>query len=548
MDKNINIFSLGGQDENGKNCYVIEVENDIYIVNAGIKVPINNRFGVDGIIPSFEYLKERSNRIKGLFITHAHDDNFAAIPWLLMEIKGLNIYSSKFTKLAIMDRVSKYNINHNKYEFHELQESQKIGDIIVKSFSVANSIPGSLAFNFQTPSGDIIFMSNFVIDDLGPFGKTDLARIKESASENILALMVDSGRSNFQGKSADHKSVLPIIEKEFRNAPKNERIIVGGYDEEMYVLQEIIDLAIQENRPIALYGRAFGTLFKNMSMQYPKNKFPKIIDYKDVNSHDNVVVLVTGTWSRIYQRFVRITENDDVYLKLRKSDHIVMVAPPINGLEVLYSETLDKIAKFSPNIIEVTFTDYYSLRPANQDIFDVVRFLKPKYFLPISGLYRYLITSVKIAQKVGMFQENIIVLFGGKIAHFINGKLASQKTRLKEFGEVIIDGFGVGDISYGVLKERESLSAGGLVAITVQLSRNTRKALEPIDIQLIGVVVNDRHEEIKETIQDIVKQKVLETRNFDMREVQNQIKKKVQKALMKSINKEPLVITTFYII
>lgn len=548
MAKNINIFSLGGQDENGKNCYVIEVENDIYIINSGIKVPINSRYGVDGIIPDFTYLKNKKDRIKGLFITHAHDDNFAAIPWLLMEVKGLNIYSSKFTKLAVMDRVAKYNINHNDYKFHEIGDSIKIGSVIVKSFSVANSIPGSLAFNFQTPSGDIIFMSNFVIDDLGPFGKTDLAVIKENSSGNILALMLDSGRSNFQGKSADHKSVLPIIEKEFRNADKSERIIVGGYDEEMFVLQEIIDLAVEEGRPIALYGRAFGTLFKNMSMQFPKNKFPKIIDYKDVNSHDNVVVLVTGTWSRIYQRFVRITENDDVYLKLRKTDHIIMVAPPINGLEVLYSETLDKIAKHSPNILEVTFTDYYSLRPANQDISDVIRFLKPKYFFPISGLYRYLITSVKIAQKVGMFQENIVVLFGGKIAHFIDGKLASQKVRLKEFGETIIDGFGVGDISYGVLRERENLSAGGLVSISVQIARSNKKVLQPMSIQLVGVVVKERLAEIQGVIEEIVVQKIQESKVFDIREIQNHIKKKVQKTLLKTLNKEPLVVSTFYII
>ena len=538
---NINIFALGGQDENGKNNYVLELDNDIYVINSGIKVPINNRHGVDGIISDISYLQERKDRIKGLFLTHAHDENFAALPWLLMDLPGITIYGSRFTLEVARERVSKYKINHHNFKFKEIGPTLKLGKINIKSYSVANSIAGSLAYNFQTSDGDIIFLSNYTNADLGIFGKTDLQKIKNEAND-ILALVMDARRSNFSNKSAEKINVTPLIEDKFINAKPNERIIVGGYDEEMYTLMEVIKLAKKYNRPVVIYGRTFNFLYEKLKNHEDTVKF---IDFRAINKTSNAVVLVTGTWSRLYQRFVRIATGKDVYLKLRPTDIIIQIAPPVNGLEVEGTVALDNVAKISSNIVNISDKDYYPTRPTGDDIEEACKILKPKFFLPISGLYRYLVVATQHAVKAGMGKDKQIIMQNGRVVYFKNKELASQKGKVKEYGDVIIDGFGVGDISYEVINERQILGAGGLVSIALQIDYKTKKPIGQMNIQLVGIAAKHELKDISDKVQSIVIQKIEEASEWNYRDIQNTIRKRVRKVLSKLNNKEPLVIMTF---
>ncbi|MCK5946027.1 MAG: ribonuclease J, partial [Mycoplasmataceae bacterium] len=454
----INIFSLGGQDENGKNITIVEVNNEIFIVNVGNKVPVNNRWGVDAIISDTTYLVENKDRIKGVFLTHAHDENFAALPWLIMDVKGLTIYGSEFTIKAVKERVSKYRLGHNEFKYETIDKKTKIGSIFVDIFEVANSIPGSLAYNFKTPDGDILFVSNYTNADLGPYGKTSIEDIKKN-SDKVLALIMDSRRANFHGKSSTKTSITELVEEKFKTAKDDQKIVVIAYDEEMYTLQQIMDLAIKYNRPVALYGRAYDFLYKSLMKAFPNTKVPKFIDYKSISKTSNPVVVVSGTWSRLYQRLVRIAHNKDVFLKFKPSDIVIAIAPPVNGLEVEASQALDEVAKIAPNILDISDKDYYPTRPTQDDTEEFVKIIKPEYFLPISALYRYMYVATSAAVKAGVTRDRNIVLLNGKIAYIKDGKLASQKARVKKYGDVIIDGFGVGDISREVIRERQTLSA-----------------------------------------------------------------------------------------
>lgn len=542
---NINIFALGGQDENGKDLFVIEVENDIYVVNSGIKFPINDRWGIDGIIADINYLQENKKRIKGVFLTHAHDESFAALPWLIMDLPGIEIFGSKFTIEVARNRVSKYKIDHTNYKFTEIKDG-KFGNVFIKTFPVAASIPGALAYSFQTPDGDIMVMSNVTLDDLGPYGTTNLVDIKHNSKE-ILALILDSRKANYNGHSADKKSVKPLIESAFENTKANERIIVGAYDEEMFTIQEVIDLANKYNRPVAFYGSAFDNLYKIMQEVYSNVNTPKqVIDFKSVQTTDNAVVLVTGTWSRIYQRFERISSNNDVYLKFKESDAVVMITPPINGMEVEYSVMLDNVAKIAPNITSVSDKDFYALRPTKDDITTIVETLKPKFFLPTSSLYRYQSVAGKAAVKGGLRKDKLVILSNGKILYLKDGEIASQKGRIKEVGDVIIQGFGVGDVSYEVIKERQALAAGGLISISAQYDKKTRQLVSEINTQIVGIVVKAEVQSLQEEVNSIVVQKFEEAKKLDYREIQNSIRKKIQKVVQKKTNKEPLVVITFY--
>ncbi|WGI36676.1 ribonuclease J [Mesomycoplasma lagogenitalium] len=548
----INIFALGGLDENGKNSYVIEIDDSIFLVNAGTKVPISSTNGVDTLIPDFSYLEKNKNRIKGVFITDGKNESFSALPWLLMKIKGLKIYCSPFTKFLILDRISKYKIGHEEYEVISIT-SEKITfkETEVKSIYLAGSIAGVYGYNFETEDGAILILLNFIVGSLNIYGTTNLEKIKNSVEspKGIHTLLIDSGRANYRGKAIDKIDVTPLIESIFYKTENDSRIIIGAIDEEMALLQEVLDLALKYERPVAVYGRTYGQLVDLIrKIKYEGNflQMPEFIDYKNVQDHKNAVILVTSTNERIYQRFLRITEDNDVYLKLNDSDKVIMIAPPINGLEVLHALTLDEIARITPHVVDITENEYYRIRPAREDIFMTVKELKPQYFIPLQGLYRYLVVSSEIAALAGVNRSNTIVLQNGKIASFIDGKLFSQKGTIKQVGEVIIDGFGIGDISPEVIKEREALARDGVITINSLIDYKTKKLQGELQIASSGIISKENKNQIHEIITSITYQAFLENEKINLKDVQEKIKKQVRKKMFKLYDKEPIVVTVFY--
>ena len=239
---NIRFYALGGQDENGKNSHVIQVEKDLYLMNAGISIPVQNTNGIDGIISDYSEIIETKDNFRGVFLTHAHDEVFAALPWLIMQIPTIKIYGSKFTIEIAKARVAKYQISTNQHKFIEIDSETKFEDSSIIPYELANDIPGSYAYKIKTKDGDIVYMSSFVNKDLGVYGKTDLNNIKEG-SDKILAVLLESKYSSHKGSSADLHSVKPSIDATFNKAKDNERIIIGAYDENMYAVEEVLELA-----------------------------------------------------------------------------------------------------------------------------------------------------------------------------------------------------------------------------------------------------------------------------------------------------------------
>ncbi|MGZ9413508.1 ribonuclease J [Mycoplasma sp. AC157] len=548
----ISIFGLGGLDENGKNSYVIEVNNSIFLVNAGAKVPISSTNGVDTLIPDFTYLEQNKDKIKGIFITDGKNESFSAIPWLLMKIKGLKIFCSPFTKFLILDRISKYKIGHTDFEVISItNEKIDCNDAIVKSIPLAGSMPGVYGYNFETEDGSIVVMLNFVVGSLNIYGTTNLDYIKSSieSPKGIHTLLIDSGRANYKGKAIDKIDVTPSIENIFFKTDQNSRIVIGSFDEEMALLQEILDLAKKYDRPVAVYGRTYGQLvdlIKKIKYEGQFLKLPKFIDYKEVNNHKNAVVLITSTSERLYQRFLRITENNDVFFKLLSTDTVIMIAPPLNGLEVLYAMTLDEIARITPKVVDITENEYYRIRPAREDIFQTVSSLKPKYFIPLQGLYRYLVVASEIAALAGVNKSNSIILQNGKIATFIDGNLFSQKGTLKQVGEVIIDGFGIGDISSEVIKERETLARDGIITITSLVEYKTKKLQGDLQINSSGIISKENKNIIHEIITSAFYQSFLDAEKIVLKDLQEKIKKIIKKKIFKIFDKEPIIVVVFY--
>ncbi len=547
---NVKFFALGGLDENGKNCYVLDINNDLFVINFGTKVPIVSTYGIDTLIPDYDYLKNNSKRIKGIFIVDTKNDSLSGLPWLIMEIPNIPIFCSSFSRIPILERLSKYNIDLKSVYVEVIPEQGiKVNDTIIHAIPLAGALPGTIGFSFNVKEGSYLFLTNFVDGDLGVYGKTDLFAIKEKYP-NILALFLDSGMSNFNDKSSHKITITNELEQVFNETQKDERIIIGAYDQEMATLHQVLDMALKYDRDIVTYGRSYHQLLELLQKRNPNLKLPKILDYKYISKHDNnVVIIISGTVERLFKRFIRITENNDVYFKFNKSDHFVMIAPPINGQETEASYALDEIARITPKITDISEDKFYQCRPTKQDIIDTIKILKPKYFLPIQGLYRYLSVAVREVCAAGYSQANCIILQNGKIAHFEGGNLISQKTKISNVGDIIIDGFGVDDISKEVILEREILVRDGVAIISVLVDKKTKQIYDKFDIKYIGVIDPDEREETDE----IIKKHVIDVyykiyANSDesksktnLNNFQNLVRKVIRKKIFKLTNKEPMI-------
>jgi ribonuclease J len=463
-------------------------------------------------------------------------------------VPNITIYCSDFSVFLIKERISKYNIGKSNHSLKTIEKGEQIGSIIVEPIELAGALPGTLGFNFKTLDGSVIFMFNFVDADLGVYGKTDIAKIK-AENPKILALIMDSGMSNFNGVSSQHIDIKNLLDDKFNSIKENERIIIGSYDHEMSSLQQILDLAKKYNRTVITYGRIYHQLLEFLINSNPDLVLPKIVDYKKIKDEKSCVVIVSGTVERLYKRFVRITDDNDVYLKINNTDHIVMIAAPVNGLETESTYALDELARKTPHIIDYTDNEFYRCRPAKEDIYNIIQTLKPEYFIPAQGLYRYMIVAVKEAVRAGLTQNKSIPLQNGKIANFKDGDLISQKERIAEIGDVIIDGFGIGDISKEVIYEREVIARDGVIVVSALYDKKTKKLFDHIDIKYIGVITSDGREEtdilIENTVINIYYDELKYFAKFSLYNVQDTIRKVVRKKIFKLTDKEPMVVIIF---
>ncbi|WP_426461118.1 ribonuclease J [Mycoplasma hafezii] len=545
--ENINIFALGGQDENGKNCYVFELENNIFVINAGVKIPINSQNGVDTLIPDFSYLEKNKNRIKGIFITDVKNETFSALPWLVMKIPGLKIFTSSFNKVLIHERLNKYNISENSYKIIVANQKIKFQSLIIEPIALSGSMPGNLAFNFSTKTSNYLFMFNYAIGDLGTYGKTDINLLKRLFEHRELtALITDAGKSNENDRAIDKFKKSTQLVDAFATTPNDKRIIVGAYDEEMTPLQQVLDLAIKYKRPVVAYGKTYAQLLYLISKIDTQIQLPEIIEHKQIAKYNNAVILVTGSIDRLYHRFLRICDNNDVYLKLQKDDTVIMIAPPVNGLESVAALTLDEIARISPKLYDIMDNEYFRARPTRVDLLEMVLALKPTYFIPTQGLYRYLVDSSNYISndKEAKKTTTPLILLNGKIAHFSDNKLISLNGKVKEVGDTIIDGFGVGDISSEVVAEREALGREGVIIINTLYSPRNKRIVGKLHINYVGVIDQVDQEKVNELIKDIMIE-TFETREFNsMRELNEKLRKIIRKKIFKMTDKDPMIALT----
>lgn len=541
----INIMSLGGLNENGKNLYVVSINNKILVFDCGMKYAPDKMYGVDYVIPDFTYLVERKKDIVGVFISHPHHENMGALTDLLKVLPDVNVYSSKYTSEII-----NYNCEEEKVKIknlHIIPANKKIDfkDFSIFPFSVTHSSPETLGFCVNTPDGAIIYMADFVIDPTmkGSYDM-DLGKLAYIGKQGVLCLMAESVFAEKKGHtSPNHK-----LEGFFKNlVDKSEgRVIFTVLPLHIYTIQEIFNSIKGKNRKVVIMGKELHSIVsicvKNGYLNIEDDVIGNLTDLKSPDT----IILISNDREAPYSNINRIINGHDKFITLENTDTICFAEPSYDAYEKTLVKIMNELAIKGVNIVTIPKEKSVRHHASSEDLMLLIKLFNPKYYMPIKGEYRYQVENGNLALRVGIPKENIILKENGDIVKFENGKLVECFDRVF-VDDILIDGKSSEDVGELVLKDRELLSSNGLVLISATLSKKEKKLIVGPEIMTRGFIyVKDNLdviEEVKNISTEIIKANTFGNKYADYVKIRNEIREKVGSYLYKETQSKPVILT-----
>lgn len=546
----IKIFALGGLGENGKNMYVVEVNDRIFILDAGLKYPDIDMYGVDAVIPDIQYLIDNKERIEGVFITHGHEDHINALPYLLKKVP-IRVYGTHFTICLIESLLSDYKMNIKNYKLYRINETKilNFSTTTVSFFNTSHSIPESVAIAIHTEDGAIVYCTDF---NFGPtlFGRyqTSFDKITELGKEKVLALLTESiGAGTINRIKNDS-----LLEHSYKNILTNAsgRIIVSAYSSDLSRIQKIINMSIERGKKIAVIGRKAEKIvdvaIKSHYLDIPKNHFEILQPYAEVDSgqnRDDLVVIVTGVRNEPYTLLVRMTLGEDKLIKIGPNDTTVVMCPPIPGTEKFSIDSLNTLYRYDVN---AKILDKDVLKSSHADKADLkllYAMLKPKYIIPVKGEYRHMYEQSLVATSAGYNSENILLLDNGEVAVFENSELLEKESVYT--GDIFVDGSLLGSVNEEVINTRESLAFDGAIILTLNYDVRLRKVVSTQKIITKGVSYNMPIEELSEKVNTVAMKIInnnLVKKRFDLKATSDSIIEEVGKLVYRLIQHRPVIL------
>ena len=540
----IKIFSLGGLNELGKNMFVIEVNNDIFVFDAGLKYADENTLGIDYIIPSIDYLKENKKRIKGIFLTHGHDENSGALADIINELDNIKIYGGKFT----IDIVRK-DLENNKLNTSNLVEIKPyktllFGDIKIFPVSLSHSIPDNLGYAIYTDDGVIFYASDFVFDSLMRDSyETDIGKLAYIGKQNVLCLLTESMYADNKGHTSPMHRISSLIKETLNKA--DCRILFNVLSSHLYRIQELFNEVSKTNRKIVIMGKRLQNIVNNaITNNYLHVDKRTIGDLSNIND-PNVIVLTSDEREKPYSNLLKIVNGYDKFIKIKPSDTIFIAVPLYEGREKTYYNLLNEISKFGSDVITIANKNHLSYHASSEDLMMMIDLMKPKYYFPIRGEYYMQVANAEIASKVGIPNSNIILKQNGDVAYFENGVLQDTFMKIPN-GNILIDGESSDDIGELVLKDREMLSDNGIMIISATLNKKTKKIIGGPEILTRGFVYVKDSTELLEELKKMSKDIILNNINNNMVEyakIKTSIREELGKYLSIQTGNRPMIIS-----
>ena len=505
----LRIIPIGGCEEVGRNMTVFEYEDDIVIVDMGLQWPEEDMPGIDYIIPNIEYLKGKEKNIRGVIITHGHYDHIGAIPHLAPRLGNPTIYGTPLTLGIIAKRQEDFkNRESLKLQSINVDSHLNLGRFKAKFFGVSHNIPGSLAVVLQTPVGKVVHTGDFKIDAKSSGdAPTEIQKIKDLGQQQVLALMADSTNAPETGRQLTEGDIQGNIDEILRQAPG--RTIVGTFASLLGRIQQIIWAAEKLNKKVVIEGFS---MKRNVELAqqlgYMKIKKGSLIKLKDMRSYPdkNIIILCTGAQGEDNAVLMRIASNEHKTLKVEKGDTIVFSSSVIPGNERSVQRLKDLLYRKGAEVVHYKMMDVHAGGHAKQeDLFDMIKMVKPKYHIPVYGNHSFLKIHAKIALKAGIAENRIFTPDNGQVIEFDqNGQGTLSKEKVpSEY--VFVDGLGVGDVSHIVLRDRQMMAGDGMIVIIATLSAKNGKLVHSPDIISRGFIYMKENKEMVESIRTKVK-------------------------------------------
>lgn len=528
----VKIIPLGGLNEIGKNMTVFECGNDIFIVDCGMAFPDSDMPGVDLVIPDFSYVEQNADRVKGIVITHGHEDHIGGLAYLLKKI-NIPIYATRLTVGLIEGKLKEHNLTSSaKLNVISPRQTVKMGCMAVEFIRVNHSIPDAVGLAIHTPAGIIIHTGDFKVD-FTPIdgGIIDLARFGELGSRGVLALMADSTNAERPGHTASERTVGESFEKLFAKAD-GKRIVIATFASNIHRIQQIINNAVSTGRKVAVFGRSMLNVISTaMELGYLSVPEGVIIDVEGMNKYppEKITLITTGSQGEPMSALTRMAMNEHRSITITPQDYIIISASPIPGNEKSITKVINELLKAGAEVVYEKMYDVHVSGHACQEELKLIMALsRPKFFIPVHGEYKHLSKNAGLAHALGIPESNIIIGSIGDVIETDGGYM--RVTGKAPAGRVLVDGLGVGDVGAIVLRDRKHLAEDGLIVVVATIESESGTVLAGPDILSRGFVYVRESEEIMDAARDVLKRALEGCLSGGMRDW-NSIKSSMRDAL-----------------
>ena len=542
----IKIFALGGLNENGKNMYVVKVDENIFVFDAGLKYDNDINLGIDYIIPNFDYLIKNEKHIKGIFLTHGHDGNMGAAPDIIEKLPNIPVYGTKLTLEIVKNDIDPSIVpNPNLIE---IKPHVKIdfGKNSIFPISVTHSIPDAVCYVLYTPDGAIVYTGDFTFDSTmtGSY-KTDIGKLAYVGKQGVLCLLCESFYADKPGHTSPQNRVSDFIRDVL--AKSKDRIIATIFPAHFYRIQEVFNEVSKTKRKIVIMGKPLQELIhKALEEGYLSIDHDKIGTLADLENK-NSVVLISDEKEKPFANLERIINGFDKYITIRETDTIFITEPSYAGIEKRLATIMDEIAMLGADAISLSSKKHLLHHASREDLMLMIDLMQPKYFFPVKGEYRNQYANAEIAEELGIPKENILLKLNGDIVEFENGEMVESFEHI-ETDQILISGTKGGDVGDLVLKDREMLSENGIVIISCTLDKATKAIVGGPEILTRGFIYvkesQDLLEETKRISKEVIEDTIKENGNrVDYAKIKNDVRDVLGKFFYQETESKPMIIT-----